>query len=70
MGAQLPYASPLTTTHLLAAQGKYEEAKPLYKRSLAIREKVLGPDHLEVAEGLNNLSGLLLSQVGFNPPKG
>ena len=30
-------------------QGKYAEAEPLYKRSLAIREKALGPDHPDVA---------------------
>ncbi|CAN0390435.1 unnamed protein product, partial [Laminaria digitata] len=31
-------------------QGKYEEAGPLYERSLAIREKALGPDHPDVAQ--------------------
>ena len=30
----------------------------LYKRSLAIREKALGPDHPDVALSLNNLAGL------------
>ena len=30
-------------------QGRYAEAEPLYKRSLAIREKALGPDHPDVA---------------------
>ena len=30
---------------LYHAQGKYGEAEPLYKRSLAIREKILGPEH-------------------------
>ena len=47
----------------MAAQGNYEDAKPLYERSLAIREKVLGPDHPDVATCLNNLAGLLESQV-------
>ena len=32
-------------------QGRYAEAKPLYKRSLAIREKTLGPEHPELAQG-------------------
>ena len=41
------------------AQGKYEEALPLYKRSRAIREKVLGPDHPDVAQSLNNEAELL-----------
>ncbi len=43
-------------------QGKYAEAKPLYLRSLAIREKALGPEHPDVAESLNNLAGLYDNQ--------
>ncbi|CAN0308647.1 unnamed protein product, partial [Ectocarpus fasciculatus] len=39
--------------------GKYEEAGLLYKRSLAIDENVHGPDHPDVATGLNNWAGLL-----------
>lgn len=35
-------------------QGKYAEAEPLYRRSLAINERVYGPDHQEVATDLNN----------------
>ena len=38
------------------AQGKYAEAEPLYKRALAIDEKALGSDHLDVATDLNNLA--------------
>jgi tetratricopeptide (TPR) repeat protein len=38
------------------------EAEPLYRRSLAIREQQLGPDHLVVATSLNNLAGLYDSQ--------
>jgi hypothetical protein len=30
--------------------GRSADAEPLYKRSLAIREKVLGPDHPDIAE--------------------
>jgi len=41
---------------LYKAQGRYTEAEPLYKRSLAIREKALGLDHPAVAQSLNNLS--------------
>ena len=44
-------------------QGKYEEAEPLYRRSLAIDEKVYGPDHPEVATDLNNWAVLLEKQV-------
>ena len=39
-------------------QGRYAEAEPLIKRSLAIREKVLGSDHPDVARSLNNLADL------------
>lgn len=57
---------------LVTPQGNYGEAQELMKRSLAIRENKLGPDHLDVAESLNNLAGLLCSQVridlsGKNP---
>ena len=43
-------------------EGKYSEAEPLYKRSLAIREKVFGPDHPDVANSLNNLAFLYQHQ--------
>ena len=60
----MSHATALTRkTHLVAAQGDYEGAKPLYERSLAIREKVLGPDHPDVAGSLNNLAMLLYNQV-------
>ena len=39
-------------------QGKYEQAESLYQSSLAIREKILGKDHPDVATSLNNLAGL------------
>ena len=38
--------------------GKYPEAESVIQRSLAIREKVLGPDHPEIATSLNNLATL------------
>src|SRR5262249_47616791 len=38
--------------------GRYAEAEPLYKRTLAIREKALGPDHPDVSTSLNNLAQL------------
>jgi tetratricopeptide (TPR) repeat protein len=60
---------------LLRAQGKYDEAEPLYRQSLAIKRKVcaihfaassrdhsckvLGEEHPSVATSLNNLAGLL-----------
>ena len=36
---------------LYRAQGRYAEAHPLYKRSLAILEKAFGPEHPAVANG-------------------
>ena len=36
--------------------GEFAEAEPLFKRSIAIREKVLGEFHPEVAHSLNNLA--------------
>lgn len=45
------------------AQGKFAEAEPLYKRALAIHEKVLGSEHPGVASLLSNLAELLDSQV-------
>jgi CHAT domain-containing protein/Tfp pilus assembly protein PilF len=46
----------------LAKMGKYSEAEPLYKLSLAIDEKRLGPDHPNVAVSLNNLAAIYLYQ--------
>jgi len=37
-------------------QNKHIEAEPLIKRSLAIAEKTLGPNHPNVAANLNNLA--------------
>ncbi len=35
---------------------RYQEARPLFERALAIREKALGPEHLGVAASLDNLA--------------
>jgi Tfp pilus assembly protein PilF len=37
-------------------QGKYTEAEPLFKQSLAIYEKALGPEHPHVATVLRNMA--------------
>ena len=44
---------------LYKIQGKYAEAEPLYKRALAIREKVLGREHPYIAQSLENYAALL-----------
>ena len=43
-------------------QSRYAEAEPLYKRSLAIREKALGPEHAIVGNSLSNLASLYENQ--------
>ncbi len=42
--------------------GKYSKAEPLYQRALQIREKVLGAEHPDVAQSLNNLAELYRAQ--------
>ena len=41
------------------AQGRYEDAAPLYQRALAICEEVLGAKHPNVAVVLENYAALL-----------
>ena len=40
-------------------QGRYAEAEPLHQRSLTIFEKALGPEHPDVAKGLENYAALM-----------
>ncbi|CAB1096777.1 unnamed protein product [Ectocarpus sp. CCAP 1310/34] len=48
--------------HVLEKQGKFEEAETIYRHSMSILKKTHGPDHPEIATGLNNWAGLLSSQ--------
>ena len=41
------------------SRGQFRAAEPLYRRALAIDEASFGPDHPNVATGLNNLAVLL-----------
>ena len=43
----------------LYREGRYPEAIPHAREALRIREEVLGPAHLDVAQSLNNLAFLL-----------
>ena len=43
----------------LMGLGKYEDARCLYERALAIKEKHLGTDHVEVAATMDNLANVL-----------
>ena len=38
--------------------GRHDEAEPLFRRAIAIREKANGPDGPELAPPLNNLAEL------------
>ena len=43
---------------LYYAQGRYEEARPLYERALAVEQKKLGAAHPSLATTLSNLAEL------------
>jgi tetratricopeptide (TPR) repeat protein len=47
---------------LYSARGQDKKSEPLYKRALAIREKVLGQDDPNVATTLNDLAKLYANQ--------
>lgn len=52
--------------HASCTQGMYAGAEPLYKRSLAIQEAVLGCEHPDVAVTLHSWGVALKSQVKHN----
>jgi tetratricopeptide (TPR) repeat protein len=47
----------------------YDKVKSLFERSLAIREKVFGDEHPDVALSLNNLAGLHQTQGNYDQAK-
>ncbi len=49
----------------LYREGKYDEALPMAKRVLEIREKALGPEHVLMGEALFNLAELYLAKNKF-----
>jgi len=55
-------ASLTNFARLLHAQGDLAAARPLSEDALAIREKVLGPEHPHTGLSLNNLGGVLQDQ--------
>jgi len=46
----------------LELQGRYDDAIQLTSEDLAIHEKILGPDHPDLAKSLNNLAGLYVDK--------
>jgi len=57
------------TGYYLDDKANYAQAKPLFELSLAIREKVLGKEHPDVASSLNNLAELLRGQGDYAQAK-
>jgi tetratricopeptide (TPR) repeat protein len=60
----LPEAAQLLNQagYYLQNHAFYEQAEPLFQQALAIRQKVLGPDHPDTARSLNNLAALYYNQ--------
>jgi len=50
----------------LYKEGKYKQAIPIAERVLAIREKVLGNEHLDIATSLNNLAELYRNMGSYD----
>ena len=42
------------------------DAEPLYEEALSIRRRVLGVDHPDTADSLNNLAGLYHAQGRYD----
>ncbi|MEB3278291.1 MAG: CHAT domain-containing tetratricopeptide repeat protein [Lyngbya sp.] len=64
-GVTLRFPPPTSLNNLgllYLLQGRYDEAEPLYQRSLAMWEKFYGENHPNVAVSLSNLALLYLSQ--------
>ncbi|XYI04075.1 tetratricopeptide repeat protein [Sorangium sp. So ce1128] len=49
----------------LEQAGRYDEAIPLARRALELREKALGPEHPDVATTLNDLASLLQMKADY-----
>lgn len=66
---ELQYAQQLNAQVVgLYGKGEYRQAIELAQHALAIREKVLGPEHVDTATSLNNLAVLNRNTIGYIPP--
>jgi tetratricopeptide (TPR) repeat protein len=52
-------------SYRLSALAAYAEARQLCERALAIRERVLGPEHPDTAASVSLLGGVLWAQVDY-----
>jgi Tfp pilus assembly protein PilF/predicted Ser/Thr protein kinase len=52
------------------SEGKYEEARSYLEQALAIRERVLGPDHPSVAASLINLGNVAVEEAKYDDARG
>jgi CHAT domain-containing protein/tetratricopeptide (TPR) repeat protein len=52
--------------NLYAILGRFEEAEPIHKRALAVRERALGANHVDVANSLANLGRLYYEQERYS----
>ena len=50
----------------MKSPGTIAEAKPLYEEALSIRRRVLGVDHPDLADSLNNLANLYRAQGRYS----
>jgi TonB family protein len=65
-GAELQEAKQLNSTIIkLYNEGRYDEALPLAKRALQIREKILGPDNQLIVGDLINLAELHIAKEKY-----
>jgi tetratricopeptide (TPR) repeat protein len=53
------------TGYFLNSQGSYRQAEPLYEHAFEIRRAVLGEQHLDTAQSLNNLAALYQIQSKY-----
>ena len=50
-------------------RGKYDAAEPLYRETLELSEKVLGKEHPNTLQSMNNLALLFESQGKSSKPR-
>ena len=50
---------------IFARQNKHQEATQMFHKVLATKEKVLGPDHLDVANTQRNMGGVYQNQAKY-----